>query len=80
MNPASILALHLYNKDVGDLASWRAAAPALAPYMAGPMAAALLLGLLAPGDEAAKTASAAAKRRAPSATAQERRRRAMKAE
>ena len=44
INPAAILALHVYRQDLFALATWRAAAVPAAPYLAGIGAAVALLG------------------------------------
>lgn len=80
MNPASILALHVY-RDLDKKEAWAAALPKVAPYAAGSAAAAVLLGLV---NRAAAGAGgrqqAAGGKPAMSAAAAERRRRATKAE
>jgi glycerol uptake facilitator-like aquaporin len=46
INPAAIVALHVYTHDLFDAATWRKAAPPAAPYLAGIAAAAVLLGVV----------------------------------
>lgn len=82
MNPASILALHVY-KEVDKPKAWAEAAPRVAPYAAGAAAAALLLGLYNRGRAAGAgggAGGAGGARPAMSKAAAERRQRAMKAE
>jgi len=46
INPAAILALHVYRQDLTALATWRNAAEPAAPYLAGIAAAVALLGAI----------------------------------
>lgn len=81
MNPASILALHVY-KDFDKLDAWMVSLPKVVPYVAGSAAAAALLGLKGRhlGAGAGGKKQAVGGKPAMSTAAAERRRRATKAE
>ena len=44
INPAAIVALHVYRQDLTAVATWRAAAVPAAPYLVGIAGAVALLG------------------------------------
>ncbi len=46
INPAAVVALHVYTQDLTAAATWRNAATPAAPYLAGIAGAAVLLGAM----------------------------------